>query len=135
MFCREQISLLRRAREADPRFPEVVLVHGAEAAEGEAELARRWPAVAAIADPTHALYEAFGLGRANLLRLFGPAAWLAGLRAIGRGHGLAMPKSDPLLPSGAFLVQDGRVMHAHYSAHAGDILDPELVPRRAPSQP
>ncbi len=120
---------MRRARETDRGFPEVVLVHGAEAAVGEAELAQRWPEAVAVADPTHALYEAFGLGRGTALGLFGPAAWLPALRALGRGHGAGMPKSDPMLRSGAFLVVGGRVVFSHVSAHAGELVDPAVVPR------
>ena len=120
---------MRRARELDPTFPTVVFVHPATVADGEAHLAERWPDVASIADPTHSLYAAFGLGRGTLLQLFGPKVWLAGLRALGGGNGVGRVKGDPLMMSGAFLVHAGVAVWGHYSAHSGDIVDASLVPR------
>lgn len=107
----------------------MVLVHPAGEADGEVFFAERWPEAPAIADTELALYGAFGLGRGSLLQLLGPKVWLAGLRAIGGGHGVGKPQGDMALLSGAFLVRDGRVVWAHYSAHTGDLVEPGAVPR------
>jgi hypothetical protein len=120
---------LRRARELDRTFPTIVFVHPSTPEDGEAHFAERWPEVASIADPKHALYTAFGLGRGTLLQVLGPRVWLAGLRAVGRGNGVGRVKGDPLLMSGAFLVRAGFVVWGHHSAHSGDIVDPATVPR------
>jgi hypothetical protein len=121
--------LLRRAREADPTFPRVVFVHPATETDGEAFFRERWPEVPAIADDEHALYDAFGLRRGSLMQLLGPKVWLAGLRALGAGHGVGRPKGDTLLLAGGFLVREGRVVWSHYSTHTGDIIEPGAVPR------
>jgi hypothetical protein len=120
---------LRRARESDPTFPTIVVVHPSTPGDGEAFFTERWPEVAAIADATHALYTAFGLGRGTLLQVMGPKVWLAGLRAVGSGNGVGRVKGDALMLSGAVLVRGGRVVWAHHSAHSGDIVDPAAVPR------
>jgi len=109
----------------------VVFVHPAPKPDGEVFFAERWPEAPAIADPEHTLYEAFGLGRGSLLQLIGPKVWLAGLRAIGGGHGVGKPRGDVTLLSGAFLVRDGRVLWAHYAAHTGDLVEPRAVSRAA----
>lgn len=107
----------------------MTFVHPATAAEGEAFFAERWPEVAAIADPEHALYSAFGLGRGTLWQLLGPRVWGAGLRALGGRHGVGAPQGDPMLLAGAALVAARRVRWLHRAAHSGDVVDPADVPR------
>lgn len=104
-------------------------MHPATQADGDVFFGERWPAPPAIADPEHAVYDAFGLGRGSLLQLLGPKVWLAGLRAIGSGNGVGKPKGDVSRLAGAFLARDGRVVWAHYAAHTGDIVEPGAVPR------
>jgi len=123
------VAVLRRAREADPGFPAVALVHPASVADGDGFFPERWPAATALADPDKALFGAFGLSRGSLLQLVGPQVWLAGLRAASRGHGVGLPKGDPLVLAGAFRIAAGRVTWAHYAAHTGDIVPAEAVPR------
>ena len=120
---------MRRAREADPTFPAVAFVHPATQADGEGFFPGRWPTVPALADPDKALFGAFGLDRGSLLQLAGPKVWLAGLRAAASGHGVGLPKGDPLVLAGAFLVVGGRVTWEHRSAHTGDIVLAEAIPR------
>lgn len=126
---------MRRARELDPTFPTIVFVHPSTPEDGEEFFGERWPEAASIADPTHALYSAFGLARGTLRQVLGPEVWLAGLRAVSGGNGVGRVKGDPMMMSGAFLVRGGSVVWAHRSAHSGDIVDPAEVPRDGVAPP
>lgn len=105
-----------------------MLVHQGSVEKGEELLEKLWPDAPAIADPERRLYAAFGLGRGSLGQLLGPATWLAGLRALLKGHFAGRPVGDPLTMPGAFLVEGRRVIWARPFDHAGDQpRTPELV--------
>lgn len=111
----------------------MVLVHTAELEPAEAYLRVAWPEVPAIADPTKALYAAFGLGRGSLGQLFGAGVWKAGLRAAASGHGIGLPVGDPMMMSGDFLVHSGAVVWSSVHRHAGsesDLDEARRVARR-----
>lgn len=112
---------LRRARERHPDLPRVVLVHQGTVAEGEALLAKRWPDATAISDPELALYHAFGLGRGRVGQLLGAGPWMAGVRALTKGHFVGKPVGDPWIMPGLFLCKDDRILWRHAFAHAGDL--------------
>jgi hypothetical protein len=92
-------------------------VHLGTPAEGDAFLGERWPEARAVSDPDQQLYSALGLGRGRLGQLFGPRVLLAGLKA--RRFGVGKPVGDPLVMSGWFLVEGGRVVWEHRHEHAG----------------
>ena len=93
-------------------------MHLGTPAEGDAFLEQRWPGARAVSDPDRKLYTAFGLGRARIGQLFAPRVLLAGLRA--RRFGVGKPVGDPLVMSGWFLVDGGRVTWKHVHDHAGE---------------
>ena len=128
-FAREIVAQLAAAREADAGFPAVVLVHQGSVAEGEAFLAPRWPEAVAVADPTCALYDAFGVERGGLRSRFGSGPLWRGVQVAFRGHRLGPAKGDGRRMPGAFLVQDAKVVWAHQPRHAGD--QPDLRAIRA----
>ena len=98
-------------------LPQLLLVHLGTPVEGDAFLGERWPEARAVSNAGQELYRAFGLGRGRLTQLFGPRVLLAGLKA--RRFGVGKPVGDPLIMSGWFLVDDGRVTWSHIHEHAG----------------
>ncbi|MEZ6016762.1 MAG: hypothetical protein R3F49_16710 [Planctomycetota bacterium] len=106
-----------------------MLVHPATPGEADTFFGERWPEVPAIADPEHTLYHAFGLGRGTLWQLLGPKVWGAGLRALSAGNSVGVPKGDPAIMSGAFLIVGRRITWRHVSEHSGDIVSADMVPR------
>ena len=98
----------------------MALVHQGSVEDGERLLASRWPEAVAVSDPDLALYSAFGLGRGSLRQVLGPATWIAGLRALRKGHLVGRPKGDTLVMPGLFLVAGDRILWRHVFAHSGD---------------
>jgi len=115
-------EVLRVSKEAADA-PRVVFVFQSEPEEGRAFFARYDGAEHAIADPDRELYRAFGLDRGTLGQLAGPRVWLAGIRAVGKGHGMGRVRGDAFQMPGAFLVEDGEVTWSHEFRHAGDAPD------------
>jgi hypothetical protein len=93
-------------------------VHLGTPAQGDAFLGKRWPEARAVSDPDQALYSAFDLGRGRIGQVFGPRVLWAGFKA--RRFGVGKPVGDPLVMSGWFLLDDGRVTWRHVHAHAGE---------------
>lgn len=70
------------------------------------------------------LYEEFGIGRGNPLRLIAPDALRAGARAASKGFTQGKATGDQTRLTATFIVdQDGVVRFAHYGKHAGDHVD------------
>lgn len=81
-----------------------------------------------ISDPTKDLYEVFGLKRGNLIQLFGPNVWRAGVRA-GK-YGVGAPVGDPLQLSGTFVLNStGEVTWEHRDRDAGDTAPVDSIGR------
>ena len=74
-----------------------------------------------FADPERAAYKAFGIPRASLGQLAGPAVWIRGGRALWR-HGGGLPVGDPRQLHAAFVIDThGGVRFVHYPRHAADL--------------
>jgi hypothetical protein len=131
VFCREMVSELRRASEADPKFPKVVFVYQGTPTEGRAFLRRYWPRACGVSDPEREIYDAFGIGRLSRLQLLRPALWSAQRRARAKGIEQGPPDGDVWRMPGLFLVEDGHVVWEHTFHHAGDHPDFARIPERA----
>ncbi len=75
------------------------------------------------------LHAAYGIGRANLLRLLAPDAIRAGARAAAEGHRQGEATGDTTRLPGTFIVDAGGIVrYAYYGRYAGDNPDlPELL--------
>jgi len=62
-----------------------------------------------VSDPEQLLYRAFELKRGSFLQLFGPRAWIGGLRATLGGHFFGGLKGDGFQMPGAFVIRVGRI--------------------------
>ena len=89
--------------------------------EGERFFDKRWPEARAVSDPEKILFDAFGLERGSLGQLIGPRTWLAGFKA--RRHGVGLPKGDPRVLAGAFLVLGAEVLLADLATSSASIPD------------
>ena len=84
------------------------------------------PNVECLTNEKPTLYEAFGIERANVLRLMAPDAIMAGARAASRGHTQGESTGETTRLPGTFIVDaQGMVRYAHYGKHAGDQPDLE----------
>ena len=124
---------LQAVAAADPQFPRVVLVHQGSEEVADALMPKLWSDVPAISDPERKLYIGFGLKRTTAMKLLHPLAFIHGLRALLKGHGIGSPRgADVLQMPGAFLVHDGRIVWEHpFEGGAGDLPDWKDVKRRA----
>lgn len=120
--------MLREAAERDPTFPPVLYVHPASAEKGAAFFAQVDPQARAVADPEHKLYQAFGLGRFSIGRIFGWESLAAGLKASRKGFTVGVPAGDVRLESGSFLILDDRILWEHRPRHPGDHPDWSRIP-------
>jgi hypothetical protein len=120
---------LRRQRESDASYPDVLVFHLASVADGEEFFRERWPEVAAVADAEGRFYGAFGRRRARLWEALRPRLWLAGLRAFRQGHRPSRAVGDAWRMPGLFLVANGTVRWAHDYRDPGDHPDFAAVPR------
>jgi hypothetical protein len=91
-----------------------------EADEGTVFLGQAWPGARGVADPAKRLYEAFDVGRGGIAEMFGPKAFVCGVRAARKGNFIGRKHGDPwTLP--VFVLADGdHVLWRHDGAHAGD---------------
>ena len=73
-----------------------------------------------LADPECAAYQAFGVPRATVGQVAGPAVWRGGLKALLRA-GFGKPVGDVLQLHGSFVVDcDGVIRFAHLPRHSAD---------------
>lgn len=126
---------MRRAKDDDLAYPEVILVCSAELDDAASFFDQRWPEVRVICDPQRIVYGQFGLDRGKPLQVMGPGVWWSGLRALLKGHGIGAPKGDLLQMSGAFLIQDREVVWSHEYRHSGDHPDFTSLPSACGSAP
>ena len=100
---------------------------------GEPKHAERYggrlaPSILCLTNEKPDLYDEFGIGRGNVLRMIAPDAIAAGARAASNGFRQGKSTGDTTRLTGTFVVdQDGIVRYAHYGKHAGDHADIEEV--------
>jgi thioredoxin-dependent peroxiredoxin len=101
---------------------------------GEPKHARRFgdklaPSVTCLTNEKPDLYDTYGIGRGNLLRLVAPDALKAGARASSKGFTQGSSTGDTLRLGAVFIVDEqGIVQFAYYGKHAGDHPDiPSLI--------
>lgn len=79
------------------------------------------PSVTCITNETPELYDIYGIGQGNMLRLIAPDAIKAGARAASKGFTQGSATGDQRRLAATFIIDsDGVVRYAHYSKHAGD---------------
>jgi peroxiredoxin len=79
------------------------------------------PSVTCITNESPEIYDTYGVGRGNMLRLVAPDAIKAGARAASKGFTQGSSTGDQLRLAGTFIIDtDGIVRYAHYGKHAGD---------------
>lgn len=88
----------------------LVLV-GFSPADRLAALARHlsWPG-RVLSDPDRTLYDALGIGRAPLWRVYSPSTLLTYARAVRKGHRLPRPVEDTRQLGGDAVLVDGTVV-------------------------
>lgn len=117
IYCRESLAELGRLREAiDEQGVAIALVHMGSEEEAEYLLSLfELKHIERFSDPNRRLYQAFGLERATLGQLAGPASWVGMVRAGIRSQFLPGKKlqgivGDILQMPGVFLLNDGRIV-------------------------
>jgi hypothetical protein len=129
MFCRETLTDIRAAAEADADYPDVLFFFQGSATEGRAFLRRYWPGVRAVADSELEFYELFGVRRASFLEALGPSVVLgARKRAMQKGHENGPRSGDIWRMPGIFLVEGEEILWSHQPAHAADHPDFTRIP-------
>lgn len=113
---------------SNPTYPIVVFVHQGSVEQGESYFADLQSDVRAIADPTGALYEAFGIERGGMREMFGLRAWLRGIQATLGGHFIGRKVGDPWTLPTVFAIQNGHIIWEHRGRHAGDHPDIAKIP-------
>jgi hypothetical protein len=119
------VGELRALAARDPALPPVLLFHQGSVEEGRRFFHRFWPEARAVSDKDLVFYRAFGLRRGGVRQILGLRVWGPGLRALLRGSTVGIPRGDPWMLSGFFLVREERILWRHLSRHSGDL--PELA--------
>jgi len=123
MFCREALAdLARQKRAIESGGVRLVLVHMAgDAHAGEFFRNYGLEEVPRVSDPQRAVYRAFGLGRGDFLRLFGPRVWIRGFQAaVLHRHGFGKLVGDSFQMPGVFLIFHGEVLRGYRHQSAAD---------------
>jgi AhpC/TSA antioxidant enzyme len=128
MFCREAISDLREAAEANSGFPDVLFLVQASPTEARAFLRRYWPGARAVADPSLEFYEEFGVRRGGVMEAIGPRVLASSPRALAKGHRNGPRSGDPWRMPGVFAVRNESVIWCHRARHAADHPDFARIP-------
>ena len=125
-FCRETLAELAvKRRYIESQGVTLAIVHMSPPLEAT-QLLQRYDLddIHRFGDPRCQLYEAFGLPRGDFNQLFN---WHILRRGVGagfvQGHGLGPLSGDGFRLSGAFLLDNGRVIAARRSKTAADRLD------------
>ncbi|HLO99349.1 MAG TPA: peroxiredoxin-like family protein [Fimbriimonas sp.] len=123
IFCREQISSLRRFKDEN-----VVLVSMGRIGEAEEFRRRIESPQVMISDPSKQLYDAFGLRRGSVSQLANARIVKRSLRLMGQGLRQGLPGRDPFMMAGVFRIDtDGEVSYSHFSSDASDNLSGEEI--------
>ncbi len=104
-----------------------MFVHQGTVEQGASFFEGRWESVPAIADPEHALYDAFGVLRGSFGQVLGARPMVRGVRTALRGHFMGKPVGDIWRMPGAFLIHDGAIVWSNEPAHAGDHPDLDTI--------
>lgn len=109
-FCREALhDVAKKRAEIESNKVRIVLVHMAPTNDDARPLVEkhRLADLPRVSDPYQSLYKAFELERGRFAQLFGLKAFLRGVPAFLRGHGVGRLVGDGFQMPGVFLVQDG----------------------------
>lgn len=115
-FCREALADLRVQRSRlEAAGVAIALVHMSPEADAAAFFAKyELSDVARFSDPGRGLYRRFELRRGGWRQLFGLSVWMRGARAVfAEGHGVGALAGDGFQMPGAFLVLNGKIIHAY----------------------
>ena len=120
IFCKETVADLRGIAERDDSFPKVLFFSQGSSTESRAFLRRYWPEARVVSDPEFEFYDAFGVGRASVIKALGPSVLRARFRASAKGHENGARSGDIWRMPGVFVVEGARVLWAHRPRHAAD---------------
>ena len=117
-FCREALADLQQRRAAiEAQGAWLALVHMiSDDAAGEFFRQYQLDDVPRFSDPEKVLYQAFELKRGSLWQLLGASVWARGIKAFIAGHGIGRVQGDPFQLPGAFLLDNGKIVHAYHSS-------------------
>lgn len=92
---------------------------------GQPRHARRYcgslaPSITCLSDEGKQGYAAYGLEQGGLRAFLSPDLFKAGARAMRQGYVGGEPIGDVRMLPGTFIINQGRIVYAYYSAHAGD---------------
>lgn len=73
-----------------------------------------------VNDPHCELYRSFGLSKGTWWQLLGFSVWIAGVKAMLKGHRGGWQGGDGLQMPGAFLISDERIIASHQAEHVAD---------------
>lgn len=104
----------------DPEYPAVVFVYQGTVEQGPMFFERLFSDAVAIADPDGDLYREFEVERGGLKEMFGPQAWVCGLRATRQGHRIGRKVGDPWTLPTVFAIDRGNIVGEFRGEHAGD---------------
>lgn len=127
IFCKETLADIRELQQRHPHFPKPLFFFQGSATEGRALLRRGWPEARAIADPEGHFYEAFGVARGGLLKMFGPGVWAAKARAEAKGLENGARSGDIWRMPGMFLLRGREIVWKHEYRHAAELPEYDQV--------
>jgi hypothetical protein len=128
VFCRETVSDLREAAEADESFPDVIFFAEASPVESRVFLRRYWPGARAISDLDEVFYDGFGIERASKFMILSPQMFAAKRRATAKGHEMGPRSGDIWRMPAAFVVEGDRILWGYEPKHPGDHPDFDSIP-------
>ncbi len=114
-FCREALADLAAGRQSiEAMGTRIVLVHMGSEPQAAVFFKRyRLEDLPRVSDPRRTVYRAFGLGRADFLKLLGPRIWRRGAQAmLLGGHTQGRLGGDVLQLPGTFLLFHGQVLRS-----------------------
>ena len=81
-----------------------------------------------VCDPERHLYAAYGLKKMSLWGFASPALLVKGVKALGQGHSMGLPKGDIYQLSGVFIIDtSGRIRFSYYARDPADHPSPDTI--------
>lgn len=124
------VKELRSIVRDNPKYPAVLFFCQGTVKQSEEFFDDFWPEARAVSDTERFFYQAFGLGQASVLQMFGPTPFVRGVQSLLKGNLGGKFIGDIWMMPGVFVVKNESIIWQHDFQHVGDHPDFTSIPEQ-----